>query len=514
MNLTRLLSLAFAHLLCLCLLLPTANAQEYTKNLRPDGNLFVKPRIGFSSYLGDNEKSPFNFNGDSFELGSPWNAGVEFGYQFTVPFSVSLAFTAGEYPVITQFPSRINDDESVKNDDALRTSIQAIGRYMFAQRSTRTAFYVNFGLTYSFGNVVQERAPYTTEESGSAFGPLLGVGLDIALNTRSSFFVEFNSGFHLDDEALDGTSQHGYGGVDLLNAFGAGLKINFSKAVTPPLVGALTCPSGLTLTGSPVEFSAVSNAEVATQPVELRWEFGDGATATGESATHTYTSAGPYEVMFFATNEAGTASGSCMTIITAPAEILALTTNKESVSICDEDPSITFTANASGSEILSYLWDFGDGQTSTQSTPSHVYAESGSYTVSLNLLNDGGSDTRTATVNVTEDNCFECDISEMNTAFFDRNSSTLTETGRTQLMENLQILQNCDLNVRIEGHASRDERNAQQLSEDRATAVKQFYMDNGIDELRMSDMGMGASGQTTKKGAAALFRRVDTIPAN
>jgi len=514
MNHTRLLSLAFIHSLCLFLILPSASAQNYTKNLRPDGNLFVKPRIGFSSYFGDNEKSPFNFNGDAFESGTPWNIGIEFGYQFSVPFSVSLVFTSGEYPVITQFPSRVNDSESVKNDDALRTSIQALGRYTFAKRSTRTAFYLNFGLTYSFGNVVQESPPYTNEESGSAFGPLLGLGVDVALNTRTSFFVEFNSGFHLDDEALDGTSQHGYGGVDLLNALGAGLKINFAKAVTPPEVGNLICPSGLILTGSSVEFSAISNANVATQPIELRWEFGDGATATGESATHTFTDGGSYDVMFFATNEVGTAIGSCLVSVTAPAEILALTTNKERVSVCDDDPSITFTANASGSEVLSYSWDFGDGQMSTQSTPSHVYTQSGSYTVTLNLLNDGGSDSRTVTVNVTEENCFDCDISEMNTAFFDRNSSTLTETGRTQLMENLQILQNCDLNVRIEGYASRDERNAQQLSEDRATAVKQFYVDNGIDEARMSDMGMGASGQTTKKGAAALFRRVDTIPAN
>ncbi|MCY3595014.1 MAG: OmpA family protein [Bacteroidota bacterium] len=102
----------------------------------------------------------------------------------------------------------------------------------------------------------------------------------------------------------------------------------------------------------------------------------------------------------------------------------------------------------------------------------------------------------------------------MNTVFFDRNSSVLTDAGRTQLMENLEILQNCELNVRIEGYASRDERNAQQLSEDRAAAVRQYYVDNGIDESRMSDMGMGAAGQTTKKGAAGQFRRVDTIPVN
>jgi len=496
------------------MVLPGAIAQDYAKSLRPESTFFVKPRVGFSSYLGDNEQSPLNFNGDAFDVGTPWNAGLELGYQLSIPFSIGLSFSTGEYPVITQFPARVNDMDGIKNDDAMRTSIQAVGRYAFAKPATRTAFYINFGLSYSFGEVTQDQPPYTTSESGSAFGPLAGFGVDVALNPRTSFFAELTSGFHFGDENLDGTSEYGYGGIDILNAFGVGFKINFKGAVTPPEVGALTCPMDMVVTNTPVDFSVVTNAEVVTQPTELRWEFGDGATATGISGVHTYTEAGTYEVMFFATNGAGTATGGCTVTVTAPAEIIALTVSKESVSICDDDPDVTFTANTSGSEPLSYVWDFGDGQSSSEASPSHTYAQAGSYTVMLTLTNDAGSDSRTTVVNVTQEGCFDCDISEMNTAFFDRNSSVITDAGRTQLTENLEILQNCSLNVRIEGYASRDERNAQKLSEDRALAVKQYYIDNGIDESRLSDMGMGAGGQTTKKGAAGQFRRVDTIPAN
>ncbi len=35
----------------------------------------------------------------------------------------------------------------------------------------------------------------------------------------------------------------------------------------------------------------------------------------------------------------------------------------------------------------SYLWDFGDGQTSTEETPSHYYSDTGNYTVSLTAYN-------------------------------------------------------------------------------------------------------------------------------
>jgi PKD repeat protein len=505
----RLVSLAL-----ILVIVPSTFAQEYAKKLRPEGTLFVKPRVGFSGYFGDNEQSPFNFNGDAFDVGTPWNFGLELGYQLSVPFGVSLAYVAGDYPVITQFPARVKDLTSVGNDNSLRSSIQAIGRYTFAEATTRNALYLNFGLSYSFGNVTQEVAPYTTEESGSAFGPLVGVGMDFAINPRSSFFAELNAGVHFGDEGLDGTSEHGFGGGDILSALGAGLKVNFTKAITPPEVGALTCPTGAVVTDTQINFTAVTNAEVATQPIELRWDFGDGATAMGDSGSHTYTEAGTYEVMFVATNEGGTATGGCTVTVIAPPGILTLTSDKETVSICDEDPSVTFTANSVGSDPLSYTWDFGDGQSSAAASPSHTYAQPGSYTVTLTLTNDAGSDSRTTVVNVNEEGCFDCDISEMNTVFFDRNSSVLTDAGRNQLSENLEILRNCEFNVRIEGYSSRDERNSQKLSEDRALSVKQYYIDNGIDEARLSDIGMGAGGQTTKKESASQFRRVDTIPLN
>lgn len=39
-----------------------------------------------------------------------------------------------------------------------------------------------------------------------------------------------------------------------------------------------------------------------------------------------------------------------------------------------------------------WLWDFGDGETSTEQNPVHEYAEDGTYTVTLTASNNGGSD--------------------------------------------------------------------------------------------------------------------------
>ncbi len=69
--------------------------------------------------------------------------------------------------------------------------------------------------------------------------------------------------------------------------------------------------------------------------------------------------------------------------------------------------SVNFTnTSISSTPITSYLWDFGDGQTSTAENPTHVYNSLGTYTVQLTITNSGGltstiSQTITNGVNLT-----------------------------------------------------------------------------------------------------------------
>src|SRR5210317_2159833 len=54
-------------------------------------------------------------------------------------------------------------------------------------------------------------------------------------------------------------------------------------------------------------------------------------------------------------------------------------------------------------DILSYLWDFGDGSTSTSVAPSHTYNEEGSFTAILKVTDpEGLSDTDQTTIRVNE----------------------------------------------------------------------------------------------------------------
>ena len=164
--------------------------------------------------------------------------------------------------------------------------------------------------------------------------------------------------------------------------------------------------------------------------------------------------------------------------------------------------------------IETYRWDFGDGTTATGANPSHTFTTPGTYTVTMTATNEAGSDTRTMTIVVAPVEPDFCEtVVDMNAAFFDRNSSVLTDEGSAALGDNLEILAECpNMNVRVEGTAAPGERRPQELSEDRARAVEQFYASNGIPANRMVTGGNGrAEDLTSKKDGLAQYRRVDTI---
>ena len=65
--------------------------------------------------------------------------------------------------------------------------------------------------------------------------------------------------------------------------------------------------------------------------------------------------------------------------------------------------SFTNTSSDADSTALSYLWNFGDGQTSTEQNPQHEYAADGSYNVSLTVTDDTElSAIKTTTVQVVD----------------------------------------------------------------------------------------------------------------
>ncbi|MCH8816630.1 MAG: PKD domain-containing protein [Chloroflexi bacterium] len=156
-------------------------------------------------------------------------------------------------------------------------------------------------------------------------------------------------------------------------------------------------------TGSLITFSGSVSDPGWNDTHTFAWNFGDGATGTGQTVTHAYATAATYIATLTVTDDDG-GVGSASTTVTVSAPNTAPTARAGLDQTGDEGDSFAFDGSGSfdaDGTIVSYEWDFGDGETASGITASHIYADNDVYTVTLTVTDDGGStgsDTALATV--------------------------------------------------------------------------------------------------------------------
>ncbi len=128
-----------------------------------------------------------------------------------------------------------------------------------------------------------------------------------------------------------------------------------------------------------------------TRIVSVAWEMGDGTLSNLTSPNHTYAAAGTYNVRVTATDADGDSHSRTRAVTVAA-----------SSSNTPPSANLRYTANGSlnysftdisgdpGGSIASRMWDFGDGTTSTQRTPSRTFAAPGTYRVTLRATDNQG----------------------------------------------------------------------------------------------------------------------------
>lgn len=120
------------------------------------------------------------------------------------------------------------------------------------------------------------------------------------------------------------------------------------------------------------------------------WDFGDGTTSTLQNPSHTYTSARNFNVTLQVRNSTGCVSTLTKTsLIQISTGVLAQFTN-DNPQTCKAPVTINFQNQSTGTGVVNYAWDFGDGNTSDLINPSHTYATNGTYTVKLIVTNGNG----------------------------------------------------------------------------------------------------------------------------
>lgn len=143
----------------------------------------------------------------------------------------------------------------------------------------------------------------------------------------------------------------------------------------------ITSPDQLCV-NTPVTFT---NGSTPT-PVSASWDFGDGTVSTDINPSKSYTANGTYTVTL--TNHYASCTGTATKVITVgnpPAPSFAV----DKTSSCSAPFTVQFTDKTNPAPVK-WLWDFGDGQTSTAQNPSHTYTTTGHFDLKLTTTDAGG----------------------------------------------------------------------------------------------------------------------------
>jgi PKD repeat protein len=154
-------------------------------------------------------------------------------------------------------------------------------------------------------------------------------------------------------------------------------------------------------TAEPVTFNASASYDPDGIIVSYEWDLGDGTNATGATVEHTYVDDGIYTVLLTVTDNNGLSDTAFANITVL--NRLPVASFTESAHTVYTGEFITFNASTSydpDGSIVSYEWNFGDGNITTVLVPiiSHAYADNGTYTVNLKVTDNDDATNSTSSV--------------------------------------------------------------------------------------------------------------------
>ena len=176
------------------------------------------------------------------------------------------------------------------------------------------------------------------------------------------------------------------------------LLIEFIPAVSVSPIEVMLMGADEGLTGEPYGFEAMVEPMSTTVPLTLTWQATDQmdevvvlTDTLTDMITYTWAAAGVKMITVTAENEAGMVSEThTITITDVPVPPEAGFTSNTPVTLGD---MAVFTNTTTGTDPISYQWDFGDGSgMSTVEYPTYAYTQVGTYTVTLTATNVGGTD--------------------------------------------------------------------------------------------------------------------------
>ena len=157
----------------------------------------------------------------------------------------------------------------------------------------------------------------------------------------------------------------------------------------PPLVVIVT--ANPTLGGTPLSVNASASISGGTGTYSsILWNFGDGATGSGNPVSHRYTTGGTFSLSVTVTDSKGTSSSNSTVVTAVGLHLIANVTP----TVGDAPYNVTGAASVYGGTgpYTAVTWDWGDGTTSQGTSLNHTYGPSatGSLTVTASVTDQAG----------------------------------------------------------------------------------------------------------------------------
>lgn len=144
---------------------------------------------------------------------------------------------------------------------------------------------------------------------------------------------------------------------------------------------------------TPVQFKDESTGLIT----DWLWLFGDGVSSTEQNPSHIYTDTGYKDVTLIVSQYGCRDTLVINNYVYVNPPVAKFNVQSE----CNEPYKYTFTDKSI--EPQSWLWDFGDGSTSSQQSPVHTYSSKGVFFVTLTVTNGGCTDIGHDSVNVVDE---------------------------------------------------------------------------------------------------------------
>lgn len=250
-------------------------------------------------------------------------------------------------------------------------------------------YWVNDSLSHSFNTTLTVSIAPAPSATVRAVPTTVDIGVPVAFNSTVSngtrpytYLWTFGDG----STATTANSTHEYTSAgpitvtfNVTDAVGQSAQVTRAITVVASPTLTLSASPSSSEVGVPVSLSATASGGIPL--ISYAWHFGDGATGTGATVSHTYTSSGVFVVTGWANDSLGVSAETTTTVHVAPRITSSASASPISVDI---GVPVAFTGSSAGGVApVAYAWTFGDGAGAGSQNATHAYSVAGTYPVYL-----------------------------------------------------------------------------------------------------------------------------------